>query len=68
MIKAPKIKITYNEAQQYDLEEFINSEYRLYCIDDGVPLSKDAIRLREAWLLIIDRLERHGLMVIKNVD
>ncbi len=61
------LKRTYNDVKDITLEQFINEEYELYCLTDDKDLSQDAIKIKYAWLLIIERLKRnHLLMEVKQ--
>lgn len=57
-----RFKIKYNRAQDITLESFLNDEYELYCLEKDENLSKGAIKLKYAWLLIIERLITYNLL------
>jgi hypothetical protein len=58
------LKIVYNKPQSLSLEDFINEEYKTYVLESENNLSEDAIELKKAWILILDRLKTYGVLEI----
>lgn len=59
-----KYRLSYNKAQDITLEDFINEEYNIYVLEDDNKLDKKSIELKNAWKIILKRLELYGVIVM----